>query len=102
MRKRTEFRHVLAFLMLFAGLEASAQTGSPIAFSPTGMAQLLGPISDFDSRLGIATIDGVPVYLGNVISGLGIALNVGDEIAVAGNYVESAGFVFAVTVELVP
>src|SRR5689334_1141990 len=101
MSKRTEFRHLLALLMLFAGLKASAQTGSLLTISPTGVTYLQGPVSAFDPRLGIATIDGVPVYVGNVISGLGITLGLGEEIAVVGNFVESAGFVFAVSVDLV-
>jgi len=102
MSKRTEFRHVLALMMLFAGFNASAQTGSLLTLSPTGVAQLRGAVSAFDSRLGVATVDGVPVYVGNVISGLGITLSLGDEIVVIGNFVESAGFVFAVSVELAP
>src|SRR5687768_13649353 len=101
MNKRTEFRHVLALLMLFTGCNASAQAAESLYSSPTGVAQVQGQVSAFDPHLGVATVGDVPIYVGNVIVELGLTLNIGDDIAVVGNFVDSAGFLFAVSVEFV-
>jgi hypothetical protein len=101
MNKRTEFRHVLALLMLFTGCNALAQAAGSLYSSPTGVAQVQGLVSAFDPHLGVATVGDVPIYVGNVIVELGLTLNIGDDIAVVGNFVDSAGFLFAVSVEFV-
>jgi hypothetical protein len=104
MSKRTGFRHLLALLMLFAGSGASAQTADEsllLTASPSGLTQLQGVVSAFDSGLGLATIDGVSVYVGNAVADLGLTIGLGDEIAVVGNFVESASLLFAVSVEFV-
>ena len=101
MSKRTKFRHALALLMLFTGCNASAQAAESFYSSPSGVVQVQGLVSAFDPHSGLATVGDVAVYVGDVIVELGLSLNVGDDIAVVGNFVESAGFLFAINVEYV-
>jgi hypothetical protein len=98
MSKRNGPNCILVLLMLFAGAQATAQ-GLPPKSLVDSTVVVAGLVSSFDADLGLVTVDGVTVFVGDLVSTADAIPHPGDEILVVGSQSDPAGVLWAVAFE---